>query len=72
MFKWLEKWALQRVVKRVAEGLPCAKEKIGQIWAEHKDEIFEKVTEAIKKAVSNVIKKALEKQGVKVQDASNN
>lgn len=72
MFKWLEKWALQRLLKRVAENLPTAQDKIGEIWKEHKDEIFEKVTEAIKKAVSNVIKKALEKQGIKIFTKSDN
>ena len=72
MFKFLEKWALQRLLKRVAENLPIGQDRIGEIWAEHKDEIFEKVTEAIKKAISNVIKKALEKQEVKILHTSDN
>ena len=72
MIKWLEKWALKRLLKRVAEQIPMAQDRLATIWQEHKDEIFEKVTKAIKKAVSDVIKKALEKQGIEVLDCSDN
>jgi len=72
MFQWLEKWALQRLLKRVSESIPIAQDRIAEIWEEHKDEIFEKVTEAIKQAITKIIKKALEKQGIKVFDNSNN
>lgn len=68
MFKKLEKWALQRFLKRVAENIPMAQDRLAQIWDEHKDEIFDKVTKAIEKAIKEVLKKALEKQGIKIFD----
>ena len=72
MIKLLEQWALKRLLKRVAENLPMAQDRIGTIWAEHSNEIFEKVTKAITDTIAKVIKKALEKQGVNVSDISNN
>ena len=72
MFKFLEKWALQRLLKRVVENLPQAKEKVSEAWEEHKDEIVEKVKKAIKTAVVKVINDALAKKGNKISDASNN
>lgn len=72
MFEWLEKWALQRVLKRVAENLPYAQDRIGEIWGMYKDEIFEKVAEAIKQTITKIIKKALEKQGIKILDNPKN
>lgn len=61
MFKFIEKWALKRILKRVAEKLPEAEGKIAQLWAAHSNEIFEKVLAAIEKTVSDIIKKAIEK-----------
>lgn len=72
MLKWLEKWALQRLLKRVAENIPYAQDRIGEIWKEHNEEIFQKVTEAIKQSITKIIKKTLEKQGIKILDISNN
>ena len=72
MIKWLEKWALKRLLKRVAENLPIAQDRIGTIWAENSNEIFEKVTKTITDTITKVIKKALEKQGVEISDISDN
>lgn len=72
MIKWLEQWALKRLLKRVAENLPIAQDRLGSIWAEHSNEIFEKVTSVIKQTITKVIKKALEKQGVEISDISDN
>lgn len=72
MIKFIEKWALQRFLKRVVENIPMGQDRIAQIWQEHKDEIFEKVTSAIEQTISKIIKKALEKQKIKFVDNSNN
>lgn len=72
MFGFLEKWALKRLLKRVVDTMPQAKEKVSEVWEEHKDEIVEKVKKAIKTAVVKVINDALAKKGNKVPDASNN
>ena len=72
MFQWIEKWALRRLLKRVAEGIPVAQDRLAEIWAEHKDEILEKVTENIKKTIKNILTKALEKQGIKVLHTPDN
>ena len=72
MFGFLEKWALKRLLKRVVDNMPQAKEKVSEAWEEHKDEIVEKVKKAIKTAVVKVINDALAKKGNKVPDPSNN
>lgn len=72
MFGFLEKWALKRLLKRVVDNMPQAKEKVSEAWEEHKDEIVEKVKKAIKTAVVKVINDALAKKGNKVPDAFNN
>lgn len=72
MIKWLEQWALKRLLKRVAENLPIAQDRIGTIWAENSNEIFEKVTKTITDTITKVIKKALERQGIEVSDISDN
>ena len=66
MFKFIEKWALQRFLKRVANNIPQAKGKIAQIWEERKEEIFEKVCKAIKTTIVKIITEALAKKGVKI------
>ena len=70
--KSLEKWAIERILKRAIEVIPQLKAKIPEIWEEHKDEIETKVAAAIKQTVLKVIKKALEKQGITILDTSNN
>ena len=68
MFRWLENWALKRLLKRFAKTLPIAQDRINELWEEHKEEIFERVIEAIKKTITNILKKVLEKQGVKLTE----
>lgn len=36
MFGFLEKWALKRLLKRVVDNMPQAKEKVSEAWEEHK------------------------------------
>lgn len=72
MFGFLEKWALKRLLKRVVDNMPQAKEKVSEAWEEHKDEIVEKVKKAIKTAVVKIINDALAKKENKISDASNN
>lgn len=72
MLKKIEKWALQRLLKRAMEKIPEAKGKIAQIWDLYSDEIFEKVVEAIEKTIATIIKKALAKQGIEFLDNTNN
>ena len=72
MFEFIEKWALQRFLKRVSENIPMGQDRLLEIWKEHKEEIFEKVAAVIEKTIKNIIKKALEKQGIKLFDNENN
>lgn len=62
MLKLLEKWALKRLLKRIAEGLDVAEEKLAEIWQKHNQEIFEKTVDAIEKTIEGIIKKAIEKK----------
>ena len=41
--KFLEKFIIKKLVKRLAKEIPMAEEKIKAIWEEHKEEIFEKI-----------------------------
>lgn len=68
MIKFIEKWAFQRFLKRVAENIPVAQDRLAEIWKEHNEEIFDKVTKAITKTIEEILKKALEKQGIKIFD----
>lgn len=68
----LEKWALQRLLKRIAEQLPIATNKLLEVWKSHEDEIYKKVGEAVKDTVVSIVKKALEKQDNKTADTSQN
>lgn len=70
--KSIEKWAIERILKRAAQAIPQIKSKLPQIWEEHHEEIETKVAAAIRQAVLKVIKKALEKQGITILDTSNN
>lgn len=68
MFGFIEKWALKRLLKKVAESLPLAQDRIGELWAENKEEIIEKVTEAIKATITKILKKALAKRGIEISE----
>lgn len=57
MFKWLENFVIKRIVKRVTAELPELKEKAGQYWESHKDEIIEKIEGKIKDVILDIIKK---------------
>ena len=63
MFQWLEKWALRRLLKRVAEGIPVAQDRLAEIWIEHKDEILE----AVKKAIASAVKKFIENKAKEIK-----
>lgn len=47
MFKWLEKFVIKRIVKRISNELPELKEKALEYWEDNKDEIIEKVKDLI-------------------------
>ena len=70
--KALEQWALKNFLKNIIESLPDAKEKILQIWEEHKYEIFEKVKKAMHKAITDFIRKKMEEQGTALIVESDN
>lgn len=72
MFGFIEKWALKRLLKRFAATIPVGQDRLAELWKEHNEEIFEKVTEAIKKTITNILKKALEKQGIKLFENTEN
>lgn len=59
--KSLEKWALERLLKRIVEELPVAQDKLLEVWKAHEDEIYKKVADAIKTTVLGIVKKAVEK-----------
>lgn len=70
--KSLKKWAIELLLKEAAKTIPLGEGQIAKLWAENQDEIVKKVSEAITKTLDKIIKKALEKQGVKILDTSNN
>lgn len=47
MFKWLENFVIKRIIKRISKELPELKEKALEYWEDNKDEIIEKVKDAI-------------------------
>lgn len=55
MLKWLEKWALQRLLKRVAKKVPLKKEQLKELWTKRSEEIFEKVCKAVEDTVTNIL-----------------
>ena len=64
MFNFLEKIFFKHILKKMTKLIPYGQE----LWEKNQDEMVEKAKEAIKKALSNVIKRALEKQGIKIFD----
>ena len=72
MFKFVEQWALTRLLERFVKSLSIEEGILTKIWEEHKDEIYENVCEAIKNTIIKIIKKALEQKGIKFLDNSNN
>lgn len=53
MLKWLEKWALQRLLKRVSNNV----HNVEIAWKEHSEEVEEKIAQAIKKVLIEIIRK---------------
>ena len=68
MFGFIEKWVLKRLLKKVAENLPIAQDRIKELWEENKEEIIEKVTESIKATITKILKKALAKRGIEISE----
>lgn len=62
MFKWLEKWALGRLLKRLAKQKFHNPEIVKEVWQEHHTEIESKIAEAIKKVIVSVIQKEIAKR----------
>lgn len=58
----LQKWAITKLLEGFVKEIPEVKSRIALIWELHKDEIFEKVTTAIKKTITDFIKKKIEEQ----------
>ena len=56
MFKWIKKKILKSIIKDVTRELPIYKRKAIAMVEEHKDEVLDKVKQAIKKAVMDFIK----------------
>lgn len=55
--KFLEKFIIKKLVKRLAKEIPMAEEKIKAVWEEHNKEIFEKIVEFIKGLILKLIAK---------------
>lgn len=68
----LQKWAITKLLEGFVKAIPEAKSRIALIWELHKDEIFEKVTSAIKKTITDFIKKKMEEQRTKTFIQSDN
>jgi hypothetical protein len=57
MIKWLEKWALKNLLKRVSKQIP----NVEKAWEKHYDEIELKIAGAIKKVLIETARKATDK-----------
>lgn len=57
MFKWIRKKILEGVIKDLLEQLPDIKEKGLQLLKEKKELIIEKIKEAIKKTLLELVEK---------------
>ena len=57
MFKWLEKFVIKRIIKRVTKELPELKEKALEYWDENKDEIIKKAKDKIKGIILEKVKR---------------
>lgn len=70
MFNFLEKFFFKRILKKIAKLIPYGQDRIKELWEQNKDEMVEKAKEAIEKAIKDVIKRALEKQGIHIVDST--
>ena len=60
MLEFIEKWALQRLLKKYVDKIKAPKLWIAEIWEAKKDIILEKITKSIEKIIKDVIEKSLE------------
>lgn len=70
--KSIEQWAFNRFLEKVLKQIPESKRKLAELWEQHKEEIYEKVKKAIKKAITDFIAKKMEEQRNKVLVESDN
>lgn len=61
MINWLKKKLLKSIIKDITKKLPKYKEEALLFIEQHKDEVIDKVTEAIKKIVEAELAKHLNK-----------
>ena len=57
MFKFLEKWALSRLLKRLAKQKFHNPEIVKDVWEKHHSEIEHKIAEAIKKVIVTIVQR---------------
>jgi hypothetical protein len=62
MFKFLEKWALSRLLKRLAKQKFNNPDIVKQVWEEHHTEIEHKIAEAIKKIIVTIVQREVNKR----------
>lgn len=62
MFKFLEKWALGRLLKRLAKQKFNNPDIVKQVWEEHHHEIEIKIAEAIKKVIVTIVQREISKR----------
>ena len=55
MFRWLEKFFLKRIIKRIKNEIPELKVTILEELEEHKDELLDKLQEIIKQAIKDFV-----------------
>ena len=66
MFEKLEKWAIQRLLKKKVAKIDIPREWLLKICNKYKDRIHEEVVKAIEKAIDKVISKALSEENIEV------
>lgn len=59
MFKWIKKKILKSIIKDITKELPIYKDKALKSIEDHKDDILDKVKDAIKGVVTSFIKSKL-------------
>ena len=57
MIKWLEKWALGRLLKRLAKQKFNNPDIVKDVWEKHHIEIEHKIAEAIKKVIVTIVQR---------------
>jgi len=62
MFKFLEKWALGRLLKRLANQKFNNPDIVKEVWEKHHTEIESKIAEAIKRVIVTIVQKEINKR----------